>query len=195
MPKSQAQAHCDLLMAGAQAGEPGQADVQNVVSGAFGAVVQVGGLHGSLIVNPGPEYLGIEVSCGLAEIESMPSSLVLINPWNFMQLQIVVDDMLIKPMIGPGGLSRDQAHTEIQHLLDQATRLDPALKEIAATWRRGAADDTCTCRKPHPRRLSSPVVLMDDSARSVLSIYGEAFDLAGFEWNIEPSSVTDYFGR
>lgn len=59
-----------------------------------------------------------------------------------MQLQIVVDDMLIKPMIGPGGLDRDQAHAEIQHLLDQASRLDPALKEIAATWRRGAADDT-----------------------------------------------------
>jgi hypothetical protein len=62
--------------------------------------------------------------------------------WNFMQLQIVADDMLITPMIGPGGLSRDQAHTEIQHLLDQATTLDPGLEEITATWRRGAADDT-----------------------------------------------------
>lgn len=62
--------------------------------------------------------------------------------WNFMQVQIVVGDMLIKPMIGPGGLNRDQAHAEIQHLLDQASRLSPALEAIAATWRRGAADDT-----------------------------------------------------
>lgn len=62
--------------------------------------------------------------------------------WNFMQLQIVVAEMLIKPMIGPGGLTRGQAHTEIQDLLDQAATLSPGLAEIAATWRRGAADDT-----------------------------------------------------
>lgn len=59
-----------------------------------------------------------------------------------MQLQIVAADMLIKPMIGPGGLTRNQAHTEIQNILDQAAKLSPGLEEIAATWRRGAADDT-----------------------------------------------------
>ncbi len=55
--------------------------------------------------------------------------------WNFMQVEIAEQDRIGWPMIGPGGLTREQAHAEIQSILDQV----PAL---AATWRRGARDDT-----------------------------------------------------
>lgn len=66
------------------------------------------------------------------------------NPvaWNFMQLQLVADDMMIRPLIGPGGLTRDEAHAEIQSILDRAGLLDPSIAELARTWRRGAKDDT-----------------------------------------------------
>lgn len=59
-------------------------------------------------------------------------------PWNHMQIELVPEDMLARPLIGPGGLTREQAHAEVQSLLDRA----PALATVAATWRRGAADDT-----------------------------------------------------
>lgn len=58
--------------------------------------------------------------------------------WNFMQVEIIPDDMQMRPMIGPGGLTWDQAHAEIQSILDRT----PELGAVAATWRRGAADDT-----------------------------------------------------
>ncbi|GGM27308.1 hypothetical protein GCM10011608_10090 [Micromonospora sonchi] len=59
-------------------------------------------------------------------------------PWNFMQVEIAAADALIKPMIGPGELDRTQVHAEIQSILDRA----PQLASVAATWRRGAKDDT-----------------------------------------------------
>lgn len=55
-----------------------------------------------------------------------------------MQAELVLEDHLVRPMIGPGGLTREQAHAEIQGLLDRA----PALAETAAVWRAGAKDDT-----------------------------------------------------
>jgi hypothetical protein len=62
--------------------------------------------------------------------------------WNFMQVELVPADMAIKPTIGRGGLTRDQAFTEVQSQLDEAAIMAPALRSIADTWRRGAADDT-----------------------------------------------------
>lgn len=58
--------------------------------------------------------------------------------WNFMLIELVADDQLIHPMIGPGELTHHQAHTEIQTLLDA----HPDLAAAAAIWRRGAEDDT-----------------------------------------------------
>lgn len=55
-----------------------------------------------------------------------------------MQAEILPEDMLVRPMIGPGGLTRAQAHAEVQGLLDRL----PALADTAAIWRRGAKDDT-----------------------------------------------------
>jgi len=41
--------------------------------------------------------------------------------------------------------------------------------------------ERCTCRKPHPCWLSGAVILVDGSAETVSSIYGEAFNLGGFK--------------
>lgn len=56
--------------------------------------------------------------------------------WNYLQVEIRLDDRLLVPQIGPGGLTRAQAHAVVQATLD-AIGLP-----IAATWRRGARDDT-----------------------------------------------------
>lgn len=58
--------------------------------------------------------------------------------WNFMQLEMVPEDLLVRPMIGPGGLTREQALAEVQSILDRS----PALAQVAGVWRRGAKDDT-----------------------------------------------------
>jgi phosphosulfolactate phosphohydrolase-like enzyme len=50
---------------------------------------------------------------------------------------VIPADRLIKPTIGPGGLTRNQAVAEVQALLDRA-----ALITLAEVWRRGAVDDT-----------------------------------------------------
>lgn len=63
--------------------------------------------------------------------------------WNFMQVELVPDDRLIKPMIGQGGLSREQAHAGVQSILDRGAEANAAVfSGAAATWRRGAKDDT-----------------------------------------------------
>jgi hypothetical protein len=59
-------------------------------------------------------------------------------PWSFLQLEILPEDSLVMPMVGPGGLSRTAAHAEVQGILDRI----PALTATAAIWRRGARDDT-----------------------------------------------------
>lgn len=55
-----------------------------------------------------------------------------------MQVEIVAADRLLQPMIGPGDMTREQAHTQVQAMLDQ----HPALAPISTTWRRGAKGDT-----------------------------------------------------
>lgn len=63
--------------------------------------------------------------------------------WNFMQLEIVPADRLIKPVTGLGGLTREQALAEVQALLDRSAReLAGPFVQLAAKWRAGAKDDT-----------------------------------------------------
>ncbi|MDG4795083.1 hypothetical protein [Micromonospora sp. WMMD1082] len=59
-------------------------------------------------------------------------------PWNHMQVTIEPADSLIRPMIGPGGLTREQAIGQVQSILDR----HPHLATTAGAWRRGAHDDT-----------------------------------------------------
>lgn len=63
-------------------------------------------------------------------------------PWSYLQLEVIPDDRLIQPLVGGGNLTREQARAEVQSILDRAARLRPDLATIAATWRRGARDDT-----------------------------------------------------
>ena len=58
-----------------------------------------------------------------------------------MQVEVVADDRLIRPMLGEGDLSYEQARAEVQALLDRMPAL-PALAEVAARWRVGPKDDT-----------------------------------------------------
>ena len=68
--------------------------------------------------------------------------------WNWMQLELSGADMLGRPAIGDGGLTRDQAHAEVQTILDKAAQRNRTLADTAATWRRGAKDDTVYASTP-----------------------------------------------
>lgn len=86
--------------------------------------------------------------------------------WNFMQLILDPNSGRGEPMIGPGGLTHDEAHSVIQGILDEA----PKLTALAETWRRGAADDTAYfgnliwCVYQHPDG-EDPDVPSDEMAR------------------------------
>jgi hypothetical protein len=96
-------------------------------------------------------------------------------PWNYMQVELVPADNLVRPAIGPGGLSRGEAVAAVQGLLDGG---GAALARTAATWRAGAKDDTafydvftwCVYEHPEgedPRKAA--VAWLDDFARIMRS--------------------------
>ncbi len=63
--------------------------------------------------------------------------------WNFMQLELVPDDLHIRPMIGPGALDRPAALAEVQSILDRgANQFGAPFASLAAKWKRGVKDDT-----------------------------------------------------
>jgi hypothetical protein len=62
--------------------------------------------------------------------------------WNFMQTELIPDDRIIQPLIGPGGLTRAQARAEILAILERGAVFNPRLASVASTWRGGAKDDT-----------------------------------------------------
>jgi hypothetical protein len=57
--------------------------------------------------------------------------------WNWMLIEQLFDDRRMKPIIGPGELSREEAHTYVQEALDAI----PELHSTAELWRPGAEDD------------------------------------------------------
>ncbi|GIF16457.1 hypothetical protein FHX34_103908 [Actinoplanes teichomyceticus] len=78
-------------------------------------------------------------------------------PRNHLQAQIVPADRLIRPMIGPGGMTHEQAHTQVQTVLDRL----PQLAEFTKLWHAttGSRPPTrpvscrpppATCWKPSP---------------------------------------------
>lgn len=66
--------------------------------------------------------------------------------WNWMLTEYQPADRTARPMIGPGGYTRDQAHAEVQATLDRlaATNATGAavFGQLAETWRAGAREDT-----------------------------------------------------
>lgn len=63
-------------------------------------------------------------------------------PWNHMKIELAPADALVRPVIGPGGLSRTQALTEVQSILERLAAISPQLWQVVGAWRRGAQDDT-----------------------------------------------------
>lgn len=59
-------------------------------------------------------------------------------PWNYIQAEIIPEQRCVRPLVGAGGMSREQAHAEVQALLDRL----PHFATQAAIWRRGAKDNT-----------------------------------------------------
>jgi hypothetical protein len=51
--------------------------------------------------------------------------------WNTLEVDISLDDLLARPVIGAGGFTRDEAHSQIQKILD----VDPRLSRAAEQWR------------------------------------------------------------
>lgn len=60
-------------------------------------------------------------------------------PWNHMLVAYNDQDLRYEPQIGTGGMTREQAHAEVQDLLDEG---GAPLRAIAESWRGGAKDDT-----------------------------------------------------
>ncbi|ALJ20365.1 hypothetical protein [Microbacterium sp. No. 7] len=62
--------------------------------------------------------------------------------WNYLQVEVIPDDAIVRPLIGPGGLSRQGAHREIASILRRLADIhEPAVKLVKA-WHAGAVDDT-----------------------------------------------------
>lgn len=67
-------------------------------------------------------------------------------PWNFMQVELIAADATARPMIGPGGLTRDQARAQVQTVLDRAAQASARFAAAAAIWKHGdVKDDTVYC--------------------------------------------------
>lgn len=62
--------------------------------------------------------------------------------WNYLQLELVPADALIRPMIGPGALTREQAHHEVLGILTRLAKVQPAARKLVTEWTAGAKDDT-----------------------------------------------------
>jgi hypothetical protein len=69
--------------------------------------------------------------------------------WNYLQL-IMGDSPRVEPLIGTGGMTREQAHSQVQDLLGKMADDAPAYFAAAVeSWRRGAKDDTVHVRLPN----------------------------------------------
>lgn len=64
--------------------------------------------------------------------------------WNFMQAELDTRTRIIRPLLGPGELTRTEAHAEIQSILDRAALGSNEVRRLALAWREGAKDDTVT---------------------------------------------------
>ncbi|ALJ19493.1 hypothetical protein [Microbacterium sp. No. 7] len=62
--------------------------------------------------------------------------------WNYLQLEIIPDDALVRPLIGPGGMSRQKAHREVAALLTRFAGIHAPAWALVKAWREGAKDDT-----------------------------------------------------
>lgn len=92
--------------------------------------------------------------------------------WTYLQVEIVPEDRLLRPMLGPGDLTRSQAHAAVQDILDGV----PGLAPVATQWRAGAKDDTVyaglliwTIIEYEADRRRAALVWLDDLAATMRS--------------------------
>ena len=60
--------------------------------------------------------------------------------WNYLQVETA--GRLLFPTVGPGGLTREQAHRRIRALLVLHAERAPFAEPLVSAWDAGAADDT-----------------------------------------------------
>lgn len=61
-------------------------------------------------------------------------------PWNYLQVEVA--DTVLHPVVGPGGLSRAEAHAVVRRLLSLFIETAPYADGLVEEWDAGAADDT-----------------------------------------------------
>jgi hypothetical protein len=62
--------------------------------------------------------------------------------WNTLTVRLSISDGFGSPVYGTGGYSHEQAHAEMQAIIDRLAETYPDLMGAASrTWRRGAEDD------------------------------------------------------
>jgi hypothetical protein len=60
--------------------------------------------------------------------------------WNYLQVEI--SDHVLHPVVGPGGMSRDESHAIIRRLLERFIEDAPFADGLVEAWDEGAQDDT-----------------------------------------------------
>ena len=60
--------------------------------------------------------------------------------WNYLQVEVA--DRVLHPILGPGGLTRDEAHAFIRTLLERFVEGAPYADGLVEAWNEGAKDDT-----------------------------------------------------
>lgn len=61
-------------------------------------------------------------------------------PWNYLQVETA--GLRLHPTVGPGGLTRAQAHARVRSLLVLVAETIPDADELICAWDAGVRDDT-----------------------------------------------------
>lgn len=60
--------------------------------------------------------------------------------WNYLQVETI--GLRLHPTVGPGGLTRAEAHATVRRLLVLMAETIPDARDLVRAWDEGAADDT-----------------------------------------------------
>jgi hypothetical protein len=77
----------------------------------------------------------------LATVKKENKNRIMTTKWNFMMLERVPGDPMVRPTVGPEWVEFEDAHKEIQNILDRLQEVRPDSAHIADLWRGGAKDN------------------------------------------------------
>lgn len=60
--------------------------------------------------------------------------------WNHLSLEVIPEDALIRPLVGPGGMTEEEARTHVGDILDRLAARQPAFRKLVSLW--AAGEDT-----------------------------------------------------